>query len=633
MKKKLLLLTVLVMALACLFVVSASAEELPYSTTDAYGTIIELETPIGNTGISNLKNDGTIARTVLTDGNGKYYTIPTVYTLTESSKNRGDVQGEMFLLSFTEISDLLGFTVSKNSIIRIEFPADIKFICSGNENLSGCANMVECIISEGLRFWDNSDQRKVFTNCKKLKSIDVSKMIMDRNKTTFAMFEYCDELEYVKLPDAYYDASTSTYMDYYTCHMFSGCKKLKTIENTEGFFKGDKTLDYKTFYNCQALTSIVLNDGLETIDGRAIGCCSSITSIIIPDTVTTIGTTETVFESCTSLKKIVFPSGAVSVGSYAFEKCTALTDVWMPGAGSTFAAQVFGQCGSSTAVNFYFTTATSTITISDTTNNKDPFISAISATSDARIKYNTPLSTKCTVFLGGHHASDATADCTENIVCKDCTITITEAFDDHDIVITITYENGFTSDGVKTTACSRQGCTACDKSETALAIFSAKGYSYKESGSKRGLCGGFTVNVDAFNEYKQANSGKTITLSILMVNPKYINEESDFFSSEGQIIATGGAIQLEITELNYASLDFRVDGFTLEYMQSLEIAFALVVCDDGEVEVIQKQYGQDETSNVCKTYTDKNGIKLDSVTVQSIAPEVVEALKKEQEQA
>ena len=405
MKKKFLITLLVVMTFVCLFTIAVSAEDkIVSSTSDAYGELTVFDEAIGNTQITNLKDDGTIARTVLWDGGTNYYTIPTVYTLIEHHKNRGDgVEGEMFNLYFEEISAKLGFTVSKNSIIRIEFPSDIKFICNGNENLSGCANMVECIMNDGVYFWDNG-QRKAFTNCKKLKLIDISGMIIDQLQGPYSLFEYCEELEYVKLPNAYQKAD-GTYMDYATNYMFHGCKKLKTIDNMEGFFKGDKILNYRTFSNCYVLEKIILPEGLEKIEGRAIGCCKAITSIIIPDTVNEIGTNETVFESCTALKKVVFPSGAVSVGDYCFEKCTALTDVWMPGAGSTFAKQVFGQCGNSLNVNFYFQTAQSTITISNSENNKDPFITALNSDSDTRIKYNTPLSTKCTVFLGGHKAA------------------------------------------------------------------------------------------------------------------------------------------------------------------------------------------------------------------------------------
>ena len=113
--KKILLLAISVLALTCLFAFSVSAaDSINPSTSNEYGTLTTFDEAIGNTQISNLKDDGTVARTVLTDGNGNYYTIPTVYTLVEHSKDRGDgVKGEMFNLSFGEISTKLGFTVSK----------------------------------------------------------------------------------------------------------------------------------------------------------------------------------------------------------------------------------------------------------------------------------------------------------------------------------------------------------------------------------------------------------------------------------------------------------------------------------------------------------------------------------------
>ena len=403
MKKKLLLTLLVVMTLVCLFTIAVSAEDkiVPLQSS-AYGELTTFETAIGNTNIEQYKNDGTVARTVLFDStNNCYYTVPTTYVLTESYKNESGKKGEMFLLSFGEIGTKLGTTFDKNSIIRLEFPADIAFVCNGNENLSGCTNLEEVKINDGLRFWDNA-QRKIFTNCKKLKSADLSGMIFEYTYTTFALFEYCPELESVILPNAYFNGES--YIDYDTSHMFSGCNKLKSIGNIENFFQGDVTLDYKTFYNCWVLPYAHINDGVTTISGRAFGNCKAITSVVIPESVTVIGTTETVFESCSALKKVVLPS-QVSLGKYCFEKCTGLTDIWMPTKASTFENQVFGQIGSSREINFYFSTATNVVTYSGTDNNNDPYVTAIRAENDARIKLSTPLSTKCTVFLGGHKAA------------------------------------------------------------------------------------------------------------------------------------------------------------------------------------------------------------------------------------
>ena len=293
--------------LVCVFALSVSADTIVPSSTSEYGELTLFDEAIGNTNISNLKDDGTIARAVLFDGTS-YYTVPSTYILTESSKNRGDIKGEMFLLSFGEINSKLGKSFNKNSIIRFEFPSDITFICNGNETLNNCNNVIEIIVNDGLRFWDNNNQRKVFTNCKSLVSIDISGMIIEYKYNTFAMFEYCESLEYIKLPNAF--EKDGVPVNYDTNHMFGGCKKLTKIDNLEGFFKGVTSLGYKTFYDCYKLPGITFWDGLQMIEGRAFGNCKALTEIVIPDHIKTLGsnssgsysgTIETVFRACISL--------------------------------------------------------------------------------------------------------------------------------------------------------------------------------------------------------------------------------------------------------------------------------------------------------------------------------------------
>ena len=567
MKKKIFFTLLVVAILACLFTICVSADTIVSSESDAYGTLCQFDEAIGNTQITNLKDDGTVARTVLTDGNGKYYTVPTVCILTEHYKNRGDVAGEMFNLSFGEISSALDFTVSKNSIIRIEFPSDIKFICNGNENLSGCGNMVECIMNDGVYFWDNDPNRKVFTNCKKLKSIDVSGMVMDREKTTFAMFEYCDELEYVKLPNAYLKAD-GTYMDYNTSHMFSGCYKLKTIENFEEFFKGDKTLNYKTFYNCYVLEEIKLPDGLEIIEGRAIGNCKAITTMVIPDSVTQIGTNETVFESCISLKTLVLPKSA-SFGDYCFEKCTGLTNIWMPTEASTFSKQVFGQCGSNLNVTFYFATTNNVVTVTDNNFNKDPYLSAINnQNGDSRLVFNAPLSTKCTVFLGGHDLSG-------------------------EGVYGFSGES-YVSDFEKVTCCAR-GCGEQITETICAPLFENKGFSAAEY-EGGGMSIGFKVNKAAILAYEEI-TGETVNYGVFAVLAEKIGA-NDIFDSEGKALA--GVIAADITDTDFDIFNLKIVGFT-DKQVDIDLAMGAYVgtTKDGATEYA---YLQDVTTEKNEKY-------------------------------
>lgn len=595
MKNRLLLFIAIISMLICVLAISVSADSINPSSSNEYGELTIFDDAIGNTGISQNKDDGTIARAVMFDGTN-YYTVPTTYILTESPKNQGGKVGEMLLLSFNELNSRLGKSFNKNSIIRFEFPSEIAFICRNNENLNNCNNVVEIIVNNGLRCWENTDQMKAFTNCKKLISIDISGMVIEYPKATFAMFEYCESLEYVKMPEAF--MSEGVYLDYDTSHMFSGCKKLEKIENLASFTKGMKVLDLKTFYNCYVLENVVLWDGLEKLNERAFGNCKAMTEFIFPDTVTVIGTGSTVFESCTSLKKLVLPKGPVSIGNYAFEKCTALTDVWMPQEASTFSAQVFGQCGSSLNVTFYFSTPNNTVTVSNTTNNKDPYITAINTPNDSRIVYNAPLSTKCTVFYGEHNILAEENDCTKDIICARCKALVSEAYDSHDAVTVIEYANGFLSIGYKKEYCQR---CAYSVEGNAPIMLECAGFSSPENG-RGGIVISFAINKSAMLEYTRANN-VSFTYGVFAVAKNNLGD-NNILNDDGS--ASDYVVKREL-KANYGSFDFKLSGFETEAQKSAQLAIGMYMIDNnGKIIYLQAENPKENEKYSFISYNDLN---------------------------
>lgn len=97
-----------------------------------------------------------------------------------------------------------------------------------------------------------------------------------------------------------------------------------------------------------AITDVVLPDGLTTIGNCAFMNCTALTSITIPSTVTNINAQA--FRGCTSLPSIVIPEGVTYIQSSLFSGCTALTSVTIPSSVTIINAQAFYNCTSLTSI-------------------------------------------------------------------------------------------------------------------------------------------------------------------------------------------------------------------------------------------------------------------------------------------
>jgi hypothetical protein len=346
-----------------------------------------------------------------------------------------------------------------------------------------------------------------------------------------------------------------------------------------------------------------------------------------------------VFDGCTALKTVVMSKNTTYLSPYCFEKCTALEKVWMPApwittstAKLTMSNQVFGQAKKS-GVKFYLmcTEAQMATYIDQSAYTSE---NTTDAWQHRDFIYGASLADTCTTFLGGHEKPASVNSCTSGGNCLICATALAGIASEHNLVTTLTYPNGFAKNGVKATVCQNwERCTVQNTSSVANPIFASVGYSYREDTSRSGLTSGFTLDRDALDEFVAFNPDADLTVSMFVVNPKYLGD--NFFGGDGKVNASGGIIQIDISALEYDNYNYFITGFSLEHMMTLELGFGLVVRNGESTELIQKVYGEGEVSVVKKTYTDSLGFKLDTVTVQSIEPEMVEALiaesKKEQE--
>ena len=190
-------------------------------------------------------------------------------------------------------------------------------------------------------FHRSEDLKKITVNCETIGEEAFSgcdyltDITLGENVKTLGdkAFYTCDALERVEIPSTVTDIGEKT---------FYSCPALKEAIIRAGTVKAG------TFYNCRALTTLIISDNatldasftvgntyaketLETvkiergeIGNSAFSNCTRLTTVEPGDGVTSIGTSA--FLKCTQLSSIAIGSGVISIGTSAFSGCTALTN-------------------------------------------------------------------------------------------------------------------------------------------------------------------------------------------------------------------------------------------------------------------------------------------------------------------
>ena len=155
--------------------------------------------------------------------------------------------------------------------------------------------------------------------------------------------------------------------------------RLKRVE----FGSGVTTIDYQTFYECNALSSITIPNSVASIDEGAFSNCSALSSITIPDSVTSIGVNA--FYECSALSFIAIPNSVTSIDGNTFERCSALSSITIPDSVDSIGEYAFSGCSSLSSITipdsvttiwgnaFYECSALSSITIPDSVTTIDGY--------------------------------------------------------------------------------------------------------------------------------------------------------------------------------------------------------------------------------------------------------------------
>ena len=186
----------------------------------------------------------------------------------------------------------------------------------------------------------------------------------------------------------------------------------------------------------------------------------------------------------------------------------------------------------------------------------------------------------------GNHAYEDDFNCETALNCDVCKKTLYEALT-HEISTTVVYANGYLKGGLKTVACTNEGCNNKDETEL-LPIFTFSGYSTNEE--ENAICIGYRIERESLKEYNAVNKA-------LQFGAVASSETENILSVENDtVVGTSKTVVAEI-DGDYTAFDFVLSGFDAN-----QKGLALVMCAyvyDGE----NVSYMNNSMSNVPSTIT------------------------------
>lgn len=252
-------------------------------------------------------------------------------------------------------SGLEQVTVSGGSVGNYAFhrSEDLKKItvnCEtiGEEAFSGCDYLTDITLGENVKTLGD----KAFYTCDALERVEIPSTVTDIGEKTFyscpALKEAIIRAGTVKAGTFYNCRALTTLVisDNATLDASFTAANAYAKETLETVKIGKGEIGNSAFSNCTNLTTVELGDGVTSIGKSAFLKCTQLPSITIGSGVTSIGTSA--FNGCTALTKAEIKSGAI--GDNAFQDCESLTDVTLGDGVTSIGRNVFLRCTVLTAI-------------------------------------------------------------------------------------------------------------------------------------------------------------------------------------------------------------------------------------------------------------------------------------------
>ena len=186
-----------------------------------------------------------------------------------------------------------------------------------------------------------------------------------------------------------------------------------------------------------------------------------------------------------------------------------------------------------------------------------------------------------------------------------------------DTTVGVSYES-FLADGIKSVECSKCGVITTKNADP---VFEFLGYSYKIDTTRGGgLACGYTVNKDALDEYKMFCDAN-LSFGIIMFNPNSdAAQAATAIFENGKLTITEKALQVEITDVKYSTINMSINGFNDENVD-MELVIAFYVkekIDETSKITIEQGTTAQNGSSVVKGYYNKADVNLATISYNSV---------------
>ena len=608
--KKILLTSLMVVALLCVLAISVFAEDIVVSKTESveYGTVIQLNADPGLDNaaqyvstLNKIEDAGTDkdALCILTDGT-YFYVFPSSYIVDERADGVFDLIATQLAAAMTEFNTAKstsyyadyktsssGGAKRIDAIVRFEFPSDVTDTSDSVCCMRSYPKLVEIRVLHPI---DLSANQMFYSNGALTTAIGIENAAALGTN----MFMFCRKLQSVsipvdtvKIPNGMFFGCGTNASVVFTIPNLSECTELTTI-GEDAFRDSGKisiaipdsvtTIEARAFQAGCKTGSVTISQSskLQVIGDNAFNSCMAITTLYIPSSVTSIG--EHAFHGCSSLKTLEnFENCQITALKVStFEGVTAMKTIKIPKSVTTIENAFIGNKSLTTV---YIPNSVTSIA--------DTFVNSSWENQPANAVYiytgkDVSVFAECTRFGGANEISASKYDPSATYTGINLVFGYSHC---------IAYNDGIHAEKVSDTVVTSylesikivSKCVLCEMTEdndSIAPLFTCLGYSASQ-GNVAGIVIGFKSNAQSIERYEEI-AGKTVKYGVFAVLEDKLGE-NDVFDANGN--AANGVIGAELSDSKFAMFDLKIIGFTEEQMDArLALGAYVAVTKDGVTE-------------------------------------------------